>query len=237
MQKQNAPKDTDPWHVLQDTGSTNTCQASGNPLVNPERNNDSGSDQTASTYLIKTKTVNDPLRPSGAAAAVFSRGDFVPLDWKDDLPSSWTNTSVQASHRLNNRDFILRRLAPNYDPSVAGLVPDFRTAPYFQDHPTAVRPTNAYSGIKPLTAYADVPPIIASGSTPLGNTIAGFTTCCTGAGVRPESMKASPPASRATPKTIMRADFIRSLPNKTNESDHWSRRIPAAKGQLMVNEK
>jgi hypothetical protein len=176
QQKQNAPKDTDPWHVLQDAASTNTCQASGNPLVNPERNNDTTTDRTDSTYFIKTKTVTDPLRPTGGAAAVFTRGDFVPLDWKDDLPTSWTNASVQASHRLNNRDFILRRLAPNYDPSIAGLVPDFRTAPYFQDHPTAVRPVNAYSGVKPLAAYADVPPILANGSTPLGNTIAGFTS-------------------------------------------------------------
>lgn len=171
---QNASRATDPWD-LQDTETTNTCQASGNPLVNPDRNNDSTTDQTGSTYFIKTKTINDPLRPSGAAAPIFTRGDFVPLDWRDEEAASWTAVTVPASHRLNNRDFILRRLAPNYTPAMAGT-PDFRIANYFQDHPAAIRPTNATSGIKPLTAYTDVPPIIASGSTPLGNSIRGFTT-------------------------------------------------------------
>jgi hypothetical protein len=170
-----APATPDPWpggNVLQDTGATNTCQGL-------DLNTDTASDRMSATYNFKTTTIDDPWNRHATA---LDRGDFVPLDWRDTTTTSsgtvgWLAPATQASHRLANKDFILRKLAPNHSPSMVGF-PELRTSPYYQDHPLAVQPLNGTSGlvIAPSTdnIYANVPPLLASGSTPLGNSLRNF---------------------------------------------------------------
>lgn len=136
--------------------------ASGSCLgweANDDSFRDNGSDVT-----LKYITSSDPL----GRGAPFDRGDVVPLDWQDE--TAWG---------LSNRDAILGRLAPDYDPSDAcppdepdcqEIVPDFRAAPYFEDHPDNLR-----GGRLALRGeFVDTPPLLPSGATPLGNSMSDF---------------------------------------------------------------
>lgn len=175
---QNPSGPEDPWPGFDDHFAAGTCEGL-------ETNSASDDDDSLGTpaYKLKMATVNDPIdtvadpdKPSRGTP--FRRGDFVPLDWKDE--DVWTQASVTASHRYSNRNFILRRLAPNYVPGAVepavGSVPDFRAAPYFDDQPQDSTP-NAQNNDELLrlqTAYAATPPLIPNGSTPIGNSLDDF---------------------------------------------------------------
>jgi hypothetical protein len=94
-----------------DTRATNTC-AGWDP------NDDSSADDTVGVNL-RSPTQIDPSVPP--RPAIMNRGDIIPLDWESG--EVWG---------VSNKDAILKRLAPNYDPNDPSFVPDFRVAPYFQ---------------------------------------------------------------------------------------------------------
>ena len=91
-----------------------------------------------------------PTAPDATFSPDLDRGDVLPLSW-------------QADHR----QAILRRLAPNL--ALGELIPDFRTARYFEDIPA--------SGANHLT-LRDEParPLVGFGATPLGASIQDFRT-------------------------------------------------------------
>ncbi len=131
-----------------DTRATNTC-------AGWEPNDDVGPDDTMGINL-KYPTSNDPATRH---TSVMDRGDIIPLDWESE--QVWG---------VSNRDLILQRLAPNYDPADTSIVPDFRVAPYFQDHPLTL-----FNGALQLDPqYVNTPPLLPNGSTPIGNSMRDF---------------------------------------------------------------
>ncbi len=125
-----------------------------------EPNTDTGADTSAS-YLLKYPTEDDPLNRH---ATVFDRGDVVPFDWLSE--SVWG---------VSNRDAILTRLAPNFDPlDPAAAEPDFRVASYFEDHPNSLLPTGSTGRLALLSTFSGTPPLIPNGATPIGNSMQDF---------------------------------------------------------------
>ncbi len=131
-----------------DTLATNTC-------AGWEPNDDSGSDAWGGVNL-KYQTVDDP---DSRHTSVLDRGDVIPLDWESERV--WG---------VSNKDLILRRLAPNYDPADASIVPDFRAAPYFRDHPNQI----LNGRLELLPQYVNTPPLLPNGATPIGNSMRDF---------------------------------------------------------------
>jgi hypothetical protein len=84
----------------------------------------------------------------------------IPLDWESE--EVWG---------VSNKDWILRRLAPNYDPHDTTSIPDFRVAPYFEDHPDGL--TNGRLELE--SQYVNTPPLLPNGSTPIGNSMRDFS--------------------------------------------------------------
>ncbi len=127
--------------------------------ANDDTVRDNGSD-----VALKYVTLTDPAN----RGTPYDRGDVVPLDWQDE--SIWG---------LSNRDAILQRLAPSYDPAdlcppgddqCVDVQPDFRVAPYFEDHPDTL-----FGGRLALRSeFTDKPPLLPSGATPLGNSMIDF---------------------------------------------------------------
>ncbi len=107
------------WNYVNDTYNSSGWCNGWDP------NNDSGTDSDAGINL-KVPTVADP----DGRGAVFSRGDIIPLDWQDPVVWGAGNT---------NKDAILRRLAPDWDPDDPNYIPELRSTPYFEDHPDALR--------------------------------------------------------------------------------------------------
>ncbi len=142
------------WNYVNDTYNSSGWCNGWDP------NTDSGTDADAGINL-KVPTVADPA----ARGAVFHRGDIIPLDWED--PVVWGAGNA-------NKDAILRRLAPNWDPDDPAFVPELRSAPYFEDHPDALVGTNHKLSLKP--AYVHTPPMIPYGSTPIGASMDDFIT-------------------------------------------------------------
>lgn len=118
------------------------CTTSSN-LVGWDPNTDSAADP-ASGYNLRWPT--DSSDPRGAA---YSLGDILPMDWLDD-----------------HRDDVLARLAPNVavDPLV---VPDFRTAAYFQD---TRQPGELFLRLKDEAAR----PLVAVGPTSIYKAVTAF---------------------------------------------------------------
>ncbi len=133
--------------------ATNTCSGWDGNL---DTARDSGSD-----VALRVATVSDP---EARHAWAFDRGDVIPLDWiADDV---WHDPS---------RIAIVERLAPgfdldSYDPLDSSTFPDFRSAPYFDDHPNSL-----YNGrLALLPEFAATPPLVPFGSTPIGNSMRDF---------------------------------------------------------------
>lgn len=140
------------WNYVNDTYNSSGWCNGWDP------NNDSGTDSDAGINL-KVPTVADP----DGRGAVFSRGDIIPLDWQDPVVWGAGNT---------NKDAILRRLAPDWDPDDPNYVPELRSTPYFQDHPNALRGTTHKLSLEP--EYVNSPPMIPFGSTPIGASMDDF---------------------------------------------------------------
>ncbi|NHZ73545.1 MAG: hypothetical protein GWP16_03635, partial [Nitrospirae bacterium] len=142
-------QDGDPagfWNYVNDTYNSSGWCNGWDP------NTDSGTDADAGINL-KVPTVADP----DGRGAVFDRGDIIPLDWQD--PVVWGAGNA-------NKDAILRRLAPDWDPDDPTYIPELRSAPYFEDHPDALVGTNHKLSLKP--EYVNTPPMMPYGSTPIG---------------------------------------------------------------------
>ncbi len=120
-----------------------------------EPNNDSSQD-IINGVRLKYVTQDDPLNRH---SSVLDRGDVIPLDWRGK--EAWG---------VPNRDAILQRLSPNYDPDDPGFSPDFRSAPYFLDSPNNI--LNGRLALKP--EYVNTPPLIPQGATPIGNSMKNF---------------------------------------------------------------
>ncbi len=133
---------------IRDMQANNTCEGW-------EPNNDSSSD-IENGVRLKYVTQDDPL---DRHSSVLDRGDVIPLDWKG-----------KAAWGVSNRDAILQRLTPNYDPTDPAFEPEFRSAPYFQDSPSSI--LNGYLQLKP--EFASTPPLIPQGATPIGNSMKDF---------------------------------------------------------------
>ncbi len=120
-----------------------------------EPNTDSTDDDSLGV-LLKYATQDDPL---GRHPSVLDRGDVIPLDWRS-----------KAAWGVSNRDALLQRLSPNYDPSDPDFEPDFRSATYFEDSPNTL-----FNGRLPLKPeFVHTPPLIPQGSTPIGNSMKDF---------------------------------------------------------------
>ncbi len=122
-----------------------------------EPNTDTATDTNG--INLKQVTVADPLGRS--CGGCLNRGDVIPLDWSED---SWLG-HANAAVAYNNRDLILTRLAPNLISEGLGARPDFRQGRYFQHTQSSGRLTLRNGSQKPL---------IASGSTPIGASMANF---------------------------------------------------------------
>ena len=140
------------WNYVNDTYNSSGWCNGWDP------NNDSGTDSDAGINL-KIPTVTDPA----GRGAVFSRGDIIPLDWQDPVVWGAGNT---------NKDAIVRRLAPDWDPDDPAYIPELRSAPYFQDHPDALTGSTHKLSLKP--EYVNTPPMIPFGSTPIGASMDDF---------------------------------------------------------------
>ena len=120
--------------------------------------NDDSSQDVSQGVRLKYVTRDDPLNRH---SSVLDRGDVIPLDWKSK--EAWG---------VANRDAILQRLSPNYDPDDPSFEPEFRSAPYFVDSPDTL-----FNGRLALESeFASTPPLIAQGATPIGNSMKDFLT-------------------------------------------------------------
>ncbi len=131
-----------------DTRAANTCEGW-------DPNDDAAADDTAGVNLKYPRTSDPDSRHSW----VMDRGDVIPLDWESE--EVWG---------VSNKDTILQRLAPNYDPNDPSIVPDFRVASYFQDNPNTL--FNGRLELDPL--YVNTPPLLPNGATPIGNSMRDF---------------------------------------------------------------
>jgi len=139
------------WNFVNDHSTTNHC-------IGWDPNNDPNQD-SADGRNLKMPSFADPF----SRGTAFGRGDIIPLDWQDEAVWGVGNT---------NRDAILRRLTPNWDPSDPAFQPELRSAPYFEDHPTALTGTNHLLPLLP--AYVNNPPMLPNGSTPIGASMDDF---------------------------------------------------------------
>ncbi len=137
---------------IRDMQARNTC-------AGWEPNNDSFSDIEKGVRL-KYLTQDDPL---GRHSSVLDRGDVIPLDWRGT--EAWG---------VSNRDAILQRLSPNFDPDDPGFMPDFRSAPYFQDTPDSLLNNSSQGRLELKPEFVDTPPLIPQGATPIGNSMKDF---------------------------------------------------------------
>ena len=137
---------------IRDMQATNTC-------AGWEPNDDSGSDLEKNVRL-KYLTQDDPL---GRHDSVLDRGDVIPLDWRGK--EAWG---------VSNRDAILQRLSPNYDPADPGFMPDFRSAPYFEAHPDTLLDNSTQGRLELRSEFVGKPPLIPQGATPIGNSMQDF---------------------------------------------------------------
>ncbi len=119
-------------------------------------------------------THDDPVSPARHDTA-FDRGMFLPWDWIDHPDSTQTGPGFE----LSNKDYLLRRLAPNVyacksNPALYGgecavdssgeYVPDFRIGKYFEN--TIHHLTQRHWLREPYLSL-DTPPLMAGGDTPL----------------------------------------------------------------------
>ena len=145
---------------IRDMKASGTCEGW-------EPNSDSSQDLSKGVRL-KYVTQDDPL---GRHSSVLDRGDVIPLDWKGK--EAWG---------VSNRDAILQRLSPNFDPDDPAFEPEFRNAPYFRDSPDTL--FNGRLALKPEFGNRDLefawgqfestPPLIPQGATPIGNSMRDF---------------------------------------------------------------
>lgn len=130
--------------------STAMDASAGDTCAGWDPNTDSGDDPGPDHRQNPRTNLRWPTDNSDARGPLFSFGDVIPLDWQTD-----------------HKEAILDRLSPN---RIAGFAtPDFRIAPYLRDLPD--------SGESFLRLEdSALRPLIASGSTPLGNSVAAFRT-------------------------------------------------------------
>jgi len=166
--QQNAARPTDPYTMFdQAEPPSGTCEG--------VETNDAADDDDvigAPAYSVKLPTVSDP---AGRGASL-QRGDFVPFDWRDEtLWPADARVSTPAAFKRSNRDFVLTRLAPNFQ-RTSDTPADLRAAPYFADQPDNTAPSGTSIGRLPLLPTTQVAPILPAGSTPLGNSLEDFRT-------------------------------------------------------------
>ena len=137
---------------IRDMQASNTC-AGWEP-------NDDSSQDIEKGVRLKYVTQDDPLSRHGS---VLDRGDVIPLDWKGT--EAWG---------VSNRDAILQRLSPNYDPSDPGFSPEFRSAFYFEAHPDSLLNNSSVGRLELKPEFASTPPLIPQGATPIGNSMKDF---------------------------------------------------------------
>ena len=133
---------------IRDMKASGTCEGW-------EPNDDSDSDDSKGV-LLKYTTQDDPL---GRHLTVFDRGDVIPLDWRST--EAWG---------MSNREAILQRLSPNFDPDDPDFEPEFRNAPYFLGSPDTL--FNGRLALRP--EFEHTPPLIPQGATPIGNSMKDF---------------------------------------------------------------
>ena len=133
---------------IRDMKASGTCEGW-------EPNTDSSQDVSKGVRL-KYVTQDDPL---GRHATALDRGDVIPLDWRSR--EAWG---------VSNRQAILQRLSPNFDPDDPAFAPEFRNAPYFQTSPDTL--FNGRLALK--SEYTATPPLIPQGATPIGNSMKDF---------------------------------------------------------------
>lgn len=139
------------WNFVNDHDTTNHC-------IGWDPNNDPAND-SADGRNLKMPSFADPL----SRGTAFGRGDIIPLDWQDEVAWGVGNT---------NRDAILRRLSPKWDPANPTFEPELRSTPYFADHPTALTGSGHYLPLLPQ--YVNNPPMLPNGSTPIGASMTSF---------------------------------------------------------------
>jgi Tfp pilus tip-associated adhesin PilY1 len=140
---------------VSDVTASNTCSGLDPNDDNPVGNNQDDWTVTSAspdvTVNLKYPTV---ANPSFLTNRRFDEGDLLPLNWTK-----------------NNKDEILRRLAPNL--RLGETVPDFRVARYFQDVPVGDLSDDDHAL---RLRNNSVRPLLAEGNTPLGNSIQSFRT-------------------------------------------------------------